>query len=98
MALLTPFIKLAFSPIDPTGFIAPKRNSQSPVCYDLFAQSDITISKDQLTTIHCGFEALDKLETKYGKLKYDFIVSSLPDTPIVPHYDVYDLLSDFTYA
>lgn len=43
-------------------------------------------------------EALDKLESKHGKLAYNFTVSSMPDLPIVVQHDVYDLISEFTYA
>ena len=58
MSLLTPFIEFNVKPlIDPAEFKAPLRKTHGSAGYDLFAQSEIILRKDQLTTIRCGFAA-----------------------------------------
>lgn len=58
MSLLTPFIEFNVKPlIDPAEFKAPLRKTYGSAGYDLFAQSEIILRKDQLTTIYCGFAA-----------------------------------------
>ena len=58
MSLLTPFIEFNVKPlIDTADFKAPLRKTHGSAGYDLFAQSEIILRKDQLTTIRCGFAA-----------------------------------------